>query len=85
MGKYKEDKYEEEVDVVIPLSTLDASISRLLLCDNDNETQRVLGCFIQYHIEKYFRECLKNSKKKVKKKNECEFSTTYSIIGYEQE
>ena len=83
MGKYKEDKYDDKVDVVIPLSTLDAAICHLMKCES-SETQHVMGCFVEWKIKKYFDNCLKNSKKKVERKEDCEFSTTYNVIGYEE-
>lgn len=80
MGNNKEDKYEDGIDVVIPLSTLDAAIVQLLKCDT-SETHEVLGCFVEWKMKKYFDDCLRNSKKKSKRRGKCEFDTSYRIIG----
>lgn len=80
MGKHKQDYDESEIDSFIPLSILDTSISKIIKCE-DSETHYTLCCLIKYNIDKYFKDCLKESKRSKKKKNRCEFDTTYYVIG----
>lgn len=80
MGNNKEDKYEDGIDVVIPLSTLDAALVQLIKCET-SETHDVLCCFVEWRMKKYFDDCLKNAKKKSKRRGKCEFETSYRIIG----
>lgn len=80
MGKHKQDYDYEGSDSYIPLSVIDASVAKIIRCE-DTETHDVLVCLIRYRIDKYFKDCLKATKRGKKKRRKCDFEPRYHVVG----